>query len=82
MSKYESMTIEKLDAELTRLHTEQKRILAEKKAVARVLDAKLSEQSALAKLAALSDSERAALRQVLMAKSVESESVVGAPGAG
>jgi len=65
MANYDSLSIEQLEAELTRLHNEQKRIGAEKKAVAAALDHKLIERSANEKLAAMSPAEREALLQAL-----------------
>lgn len=68
MSNYASLSIEDLEAELTRLHGEQKRVLAEKKKVAAALDAKLIERAAQEKFANLSDAEREALAKIIQAK--------------
>ena len=59
------MTIEQLEAELTRLHDEHKHVRAEKRTVAAALEAKLATRSARQKLAALSEAERAALLEEL-----------------
>lgn len=67
MANYDSLSIEELEAELTRLHNEQKELSAQKKQVAASLDAKLIERAALEKLAALSEPERAALQKALNA---------------
>ena len=67
MSTYTSLSIEQLEAELTRLHGAQKSVLAEKKQVAAALDAKLVERAALEKFSSLSDAERAALAQLIRA---------------
>lgn len=81
MADYDALSIEELDAELTRLWAEQKAILGQKKAVARALDKKLVVKSALEKAAKLSDAELAVLEQILRAESIESGEAVGAPGA-
>jgi len=82
MADIKRMTLEQLDAELTRLHTEQKRIRAEKKQVAAHLDRLISEKNMLEKLAAMSDTERHLLARMIQVGGIESESAVGVPGAG
>lgn len=77
---YEGMTINELNAKLTEIHSEQKRIRAEKKEVAAILDKLLTEKAVRDKLAAMSDAERMALLQMIQADSIASESAVGAPG--
>jgi hypothetical protein len=76
------MSIDQLNAELTRLHGEQKRILAEKKEVAAALDLLLSEKTVLDKLAAMSDAERQLLAQMIKAEGISPSGAVGVPGAG
>lgn len=67
MANYDSLSIEQLEAELTRLHDAQKELRDEKKQVAAVLDYKLIERAALEKLAGLSEAERAVLQKALSA---------------
>lgn len=75
-----NLSIAELEAMLTDLHTERKALAARKREVARVLDAKLIEQAAHEKLAAMSDTERAALRQALDAEGIASDEAFGTPG--
>jgi hypothetical protein len=82
MAKLDNMTVDELNAELTRLHGEQRRILDEKKKVAGVLDRKVTEQAVRDKLARMNDAERAALAQMVRAGGIESQNAVGVPGAG
>lgn len=80
MANLDKLSIAELEAMLTDLHTERKALVARKRDVARVLDAKLVEQAAHDKLAAMSDTERAALRQALNVEGIASSAAVGTPG--
>lgn len=69
---YEAMSIEDLEAAIHALGEERLAIAERQRAAHRVLNRKLTEQSAARKLESMSSAERAALRQQLNAQGVES----------
>ncbi len=79
-TQYEAMSVEALEAEIHSLGEQRDAIAQEQRAAHRVLNRKLTEQSASKKIASLSDAEKAALLQQLKAQSIQSDESVGTPG--
>jgi len=73
---YEKMTAEQLEKENKKLMTLIAGIRAKKKQIADILNQRAAE----AKVAGMSDSERAALARVLQPKGIGSAEAVGKPG--
>ena len=74
-------TIATLEAELTALHAERKRLKAKHREIAVQLDRLRVEAEAARKVAAMSPGERAAIAQVLGAQGIGASATVGTPGA-
>jgi len=81
MPDYNQMTIEELEKANQELMEQRQKIKDEQRLIAAVLDRKQAEARAKAKVARMSDPEKAALAQVLKAGSIESAEAVGSPGA-
>ncbi len=69
-NEYEEFTIEELEAAISAITLEQSRLKQQKLALHAVLDRKMQAAEAARKLATMSDSEKAALRQVLEAEAI------------
>jgi hypothetical protein len=73
---------EKLDAQLTKLEKQHEAIKAVKREISSRLSMLHAQAEAERKLAAMSDTEKAALAQLLGAEGIAPGSGVGTPGAG
>lgn len=82
MPDYSTMSAAELNERLHEI-TEQRHALREEAlAVHAAMDKQILAEDAERRVAALSDSEKAALRQALGPEGVETEEAVGVPGAG
>ena len=70
---YEQMSLSELEEENRKLRAEGLTIQQKRRVVAALLDSKISRANATAKIAAMSDPEKEALRQVLAPKGIPSE---------
>lgn len=77
----DEMSVEQLQAQLDRLNAERDALKEQIRRISPVLDAKLARTGAERKLAAMSDSERTALAQLLRTAGISSGEAVGTPGA-
>lgn len=77
----DEMSVEQLQAQLDRLNAERDALKEQIRRITPVLDAKQAQAAAGRKLAAMSDSERAALAQLLRTEGIPSGEAVGTPGA-
>jgi len=69
-NEYEDFSIEELEAAIAAITLEQSRLKQQKLAIHSVLDRKMQTAEATRKLAAMSDSEKAALLQVMQAEGI------------
>lgn len=77
MNPYESMSIEELEAELSQRRAEIDLAKEELRQLVKLYDAKVAERDAAAKVAQMSDIERAALAQVIQAYGIPSAEQFG-----
>ncbi len=77
---YESKGVEELQAELARIAEARAALRTEALAVHAALDRAQARQAAAATMAGLSDVEKAALAQMILAQGIESGEAVGVPG--
>jgi hypothetical protein len=77
MNKYEGMSLEQLDAAISELQAQKDAVREELKAANAARDSKIAQEAARAKLASLSDVERAALAQVIQAEGITSTESFG-----
>jgi len=82
MADYENMTVEQLEKENQKLMAKRREIVSEQRILNAVRDRKIIEAKAKATIEGMTDSEKAALTQVLSgAGGIGSEEKVGTPGA-
>jgi len=70
------MSIEKLEKAVRDLDADIEKLRAEKRAAARALEAAVEKEAAMRKIANMSDSEKAALAQLIEAEGIKSEEAV------
>lgn len=68
----DNLTIEELESKLAEIEARRDELKTQARAIVRVLDAKRAAAAAAAKLAAMSDVERAALAQLVQAQGIAS----------
>jgi len=78
--EYEQMSLSELEEEKRRLRAEIEAIRQKRRVIAALLDSKITSANAVAKIAAMSDPEKEALRQVLVPEGIPSEEQVMAGG--
>ena len=82
MADYENMTVEQLEAENQKLMAKRREIVSEQRILNAVRDRKIIEAKAKATIEGMTDSEKAALSQVLSGVGgIGSGEKVGTPGA-
>lgn len=69
---YEQMTADQLQSELDKINANRDALAAQARTVAGLLSKKLAEEAAKAKLEGMTETERAALAQVIQAQGIES----------
>ena len=77
---YEQMSLSELEEEKLRLRAEGETIRQKRRVVAALLDSEITRANATAKIAAMSDPEKEALRQVLAPEGIPSEEKFGQGG--
>jgi len=81
MSKYDSMSIEKLEEEKTRLSAEKDKILAEQLKIVAAMESKTAEKTAREKVEGMTNAEKKLVPQILEeAGGIGSSEAVGEPG--
>lgn len=81
MSKYDDMTLAQLEKKKRELSMERDETLEEQKLIANVIEERIAEESAKAKVEAMSPAEKKKTAQILGVEGIESGEAVGNPGA-
>ena len=71
MKKLDKMSVEELEAEKRSVAEQVEALMARKRELARAIDARLTEEAVQRKLNAMTDTERAALAQMVAARGIE-----------